>query len=321
MKIALVNPWVNAAENQAAAAISVVAKRLGHEVVICSNTQTLLEHNPDFVLSMTIFVPKLTHIPTYGLIHEPRDIYFQTPLNLRNFVTYDGFFTLADTLRVFTEDLMYAANRDEDIGAFYCASNMALDWDEEPDFSDAHLAYFGINWDRRHEELFRALSKNSWMEVYGPPRGWEFLSTSTYKGMTPFDGISNLQRYHDAGAGLCLLTDRHLADDVVSGRIFEITASGAIAIAPRMPWLERNYGDSLLYVDQETSHRQLARQIERHVEWIHEHPEEARRKAQRSNEVFRQRFSLDVMLPDVLAYHETYIARQAERARSGPQIS
>ena len=28
--------------------------------------------------------------------------------------------------------------------------------------------YLGINWDRRHEELFRTLANHPWMEVYGP---------------------------------------------------------------------------------------------------------------------------------------------------------
>src|SRR6266576_4640813 len=115
MKIGLINPWRNAAENQATAVISLVAERLGHEVAVCVNTEEAIASRPDFILSLSIFVPKLTNIPTYGLIHEPRDIYLQTPDNLRNFYSYDGFLTLSDKLAEFTNDLMFIARRHADI--------------------------------------------------------------------------------------------------------------------------------------------------------------------------------------------------------------
>src|SRR3954468_23774658 len=109
VKIGLLNPWHNAAENQLVPIIAQVAKSLGHSAVECKNTQDILRHRPDLVIAMSRTRPKLTHIPTYGLLFDPRDILLERSEYLANIYSYDGLFTLFDTLRVFAEDLLFAA--------------------------------------------------------------------------------------------------------------------------------------------------------------------------------------------------------------------
>ncbi len=66
MKIGLLNPWTNAAENQVVATMIEAARRMGHEAHECTNTQDILDLDPDFVFALASTQPKLTNHPTYG---------------------------------------------------------------------------------------------------------------------------------------------------------------------------------------------------------------------------------------------------------------
>src|SRR5262249_51441426 len=237
MKIGLLNPWGGPAEEQCVLHTTRAAKLLGHVAIECKNTQDVLKHEPDLVLSLAAIAPKLTHVPTYGLLHEWRDFWLRDPRFLSHLYTYDGLFTLSDTLREFASHLLFAARRDADIGYFY-PTCLGPDWDKLPSLSAARLAYFGSNWDSRRTTLFQLLGDEPWLDIYGPERGWEFLRGRAYRGSVPLDGVSVLERYHAGGVGLCILSDNHLADDSISNRVFEISAAGAVTIAPRMWWLE-----------------------------------------------------------------------------------
>jgi hypothetical protein len=310
VKIGLLNPWSNAAENQLIPAIARVTASLGHTAVECKNTQDVLAHRPDLVIAMSRTQPKLTHIPTYGLLFDPRDILLERSEYLFNIYSYDGVFTLFDTLKTFAQDLLFAARRDEPVGAFYPTS-MTVDWPHPIAFESARLAYFGINWDRRRQELFTRLDGQPWMRIYGPEHGWTFLTGSAYQGSVPFDGISVIRTYHQAGAGLCLFSESHFADDIITSRIFEVCAAGALILAPKMPWLERNFGDCILFIDQHLPDADLAQQIAGHMDWIRQHPAEAAAMAALSAAIFRERFCLEVLLENVFSHHQELQRRQA----------
>jgi hypothetical protein len=109
-----------------------------------------------------------------------------------------------------------------------------------------------------------------------PGLGRGLGATAASKGSVPFDGTSVPERYPQAGAGLILLSDNHVADDCTTNRIFEICAAGALAIAPRMPWHERTFGDALRYFTQEAGDNVVADEIAAHMDWIAAHPAEAR---------------------------------------------
>ncbi|MCC6175181.1 MAG: glycosyltransferase [Chloroflexi bacterium] len=304
MRIGLLNPWEHAAENQLIPVLTAVANQLGHTAFECKNTQDIFQKQPDLIISMSRTQPKLTNVPTYGLLFDPRDILLRKASYLDNIYSWDGVFTIFDKLQDFTSDLMYAARRDVRVGYFYPTCRTIV-WDTPIDFGSATLAYFGTNWDRRRENVFTHLDGELWMEVYGPPHGWTFLKGSTYKGSLPFDGHSVIQRYHNSGAGLCLFSDSHFADDIVTSRIFEVSAAGAIIIAPRMPWLEHHYGETVLYLDQHLPDQEIAEQIRSHMDWIRSHPSEASELAAASHKIFTEQFSMERLLAGALDFHET----------------
>lgn len=322
MRIALLNPWSNAAENQAVASIQIAAKALSYEAIECKNSAAIEAVRPDFVLAMASQQPKLTGYPTYGLIHEPRrDFVNNFEEKFRNVLTYDGYFTISDVLTEFLTDLNYAMKKPNHIGFYY---NTCFDPGPAapPRLDPAVITYFGTNWDGRRRDFFKRLSKRKGVAIHGPQHSWRHISRAAYGGPMPFDGRSVLAKYWQNGVGLCLYSEHHLRDDVVSNRIFEIAAAGAVSITADMPWVRRYFGDTVLYVDQGLDNAALVDEILARAEWIRSNPAQARDMAVAANARFRERFSLERLLQDAVACHEKWTSEaRVVCTPEGPLIS
>jgi hypothetical protein len=75
MKIAYLNPWKNAAENQAYKSLAIGAARIGHVLVYCRVPEDVERARPDFVLFVASSVPKVVDFRTYlgmGRAHRRR---------------------------------------------------------------------------------------------------------------------------------------------------------------------------------------------------------------------------------------------------------
>ena len=92
-------------------------------------------------------------------------------------------------------------------------------------------------------------------------------------------------------------------------RLFEAAAAGALIITDDFEFPREWFRDSVLYVDAELPAAMLVEQIVSHVEWANTNPESANRLARRSNDLFRQRLSLDKMLSPI----PTFVDRVRDR--------
>ena len=319
MRIAFLNPWRNAAENQAFRSLEVAAARIGHELVNCTNSDEIQQAEPEFVLAAASTQPKLTKFPTYGVVHEPRDRFLSRRDYFHNLLSYDGHLTISETLRQFLSNLLFGIGRPTTkIGYYYNYYNSCQENVTDPDFlprlkrGKVKLTYFGTNWDNRRMRLFQLLSDLDEVEIYGPPKSWTAVNSDAYKGLLPFDGCSVQKKYRDNGIGLVLLSEKHLADDVISNRIFEITSVGAITICCRTKWIEQVFGDSVYYFDQRLPADAIADQITSTIELIKRSPLTAYERAQRAHRIFVERFSAEKLLQNAIDYHLTLTRESKE---------
>jgi hypothetical protein len=307
MRIAFLNPWRNAAENQAFKSLEIAAARIGHELVHCINSDELEQTTPEFVLASASTQPKLTRFPTYGVIHEPRDRFLFRKAYFNNLLSYDGYLTISDTLQVFLKNLCYGTGRPAKLGYYY---NTCQENSPDPHSLDRlkkgkiTLTYFGTNWDKRRLRFFRLLSDLNDVEICGPQESWKDISRRSYGGVVPFDGRSVQDKYRENGIGLVLLSDRHLAEDIISNRIFEITSVGAIAICCRTPWIEKAFGDTVYYFDQQGTATQLIDQVSKILKQIKSEPLEAYTRAQQAQRIFVERFSAEKLIQNAIDYHQ-----------------
>jgi Glycosyl transferase family 2 len=315
LKIAFLNPWRNAAENQAFRSLQRAAARIGHEFVQCCNSDEVDACQPDFVLAAASTQPKLNDVPHYGVIHEPRDRFLTNREYFLNLLTYDGYLTIADSLERFLRDISYSVGRSEDIGFYYNTCQKQERTADLPTLirnQKLIITYFGTNWDHRRSSFFRQLSEVDSVQICGPAHAWPEINPYAYGGTPDFDGDAVQARYAANGIGLCLLSDLHLRDDIVTNRIFEITSVGAIAICCGIPWIRKHYGDSVYYVDQSLPDRELVRAIQQCRLEIYANPAAAIARARAAREIFETRFAAELLIDNAVRHHQQMSAARLE---------
>ena len=328
MKIGYLNPWQNAAENQCFQSLAIAAMRIGHELVHCANSMEVAACAPDFVLACSSVQPKLNDTPHYAVIHAPRDLYLTERRHYNNILTCDGYLTISDSLARFIRDLTFGAGRPQEAGFYFSTcqrQDIRADLATLIASSRLKITYCGTNWDPHRAALIALLARHEGVEVFGPEQSWTGIDRKAYGGMLPFDGVSVQKKYAENGIGLCLLSDEHYRDDVISNRVFEVVSVGAIAICPDIPWLRRHFGDSLYYIDQSLPQPYFVRQILLRREEIYRDPAAAAEKARHAREIFERHFAAEVLLENAVAYHDRVSAQRkatlALGAEHAPLIS
>ena len=166
------------------------------------------------------------------------------------------------------------------------------------------LMYCGINWEKvtgrkgRLEHLLKLLDDHDLIEIYGPKSfqgvvPWEGFKN--YKGEIPFDGISMLKAISSAGVALVVSSDNHVKDEIISNRLFEALAAGALIIADQNPAVKRLIGENCLYIDTSDQDKSFI-QIVKHLDWIENNKEAALEMASRAQKIFNEKLSVKVCL-------------------------
>jgi len=247
---------------------------------------------------------KTIHTFIQPLIH-----YISSQLNIRNVLTYDGYLTTSLPVREWIEDISFGARKTAPI-AFY-ANTVGETKFPEIDYSNPSLAYFGSSTeDDKHGRLFQILSQKPYFQIYGSVEKWTHVDPSAVKGQVLSNGNSVLEAYREAGVGLCINKKEIRGGQQATNHIFEIVASGAIAICGREPWIEEHFGDSVLYVDMANDLACLLQEIDTHMAWVSAHPNQAKKIAQKAHEIFVEKFTMEKMLETLFGFHEEVLKTQ-----------
>ncbi|HVY12105.1 MAG TPA: hypothetical protein VHB73_00910, partial [Alphaproteobacteria bacterium] len=107
-----------------------------------------------------------------------------------------------------------------------------------------------------------------------------------------FDGRSAIYEINKSGIALVFSSEAHKDAELMSARLCESAAAGAVIIADNHPFARRHFGDALLYVEPDDSEHSVARQVIAHLEWIKSHPDEALKLAHRAQAIFKEKFLL-----------------------------
>lgn len=318
MRIALHNPYFGnlVAETELARRISLAATHLGWEAKEVASSIEINQFAPDLVICLHFRVPKLTKYPTYGCFWDPPAFFESDPQFIKNILSYDGYLCGSNLLEQWLKDTYYHLPKHIEILPFYPSCN-ATSY-VAADFEHPRLAYIGSNWDgARFQELFLALEQTGYLDTYGNPEGWAYLKTA-YRQAIPFDGVSLLNVLRQSGVGLCLHRDEHRQAQVPSMRIFEIVASGAIAICAEHPFIRDHFGDRVLYLKPNQSIAATVQQISDHLQWIQANPAAARDLSIAAHKHFSEHFTLEKLLANLFSHHQTLVEKQQFLAK--PQI-
>jgi|SRR5579883_2276069 hypothetical protein len=303
--------WQSVAETEFSRRIAKAACQLGWESLEAASSVEINDFDPDFVIALHFRTPKLTRFPTYGSMVTPPSFIVQQNDGyqfIKNILSYDGYLCSSEAIKRWLSDILYRTHKVCFVAPWFTTSHLVPY--REPNLRRPRLLYAGTNWDGpRFGDLFANLDEEPYVDIYGPEAAWSHIRRS-YRGSLLFDGVTILDALHNAGVGLCLHRQEHCATGTPSSRIFEIAASGAVAICQEHPFIRDVFRDSVLYLDTATDAQRLTKQIAEHMKWIAQNPEEALELSRCAYEIFAQNYTLEKLLRDLVPHHEELLRRK-----------
>jgi len=284
--------------------VKAAAALRGVDAIASSSCEEISAFSPDIVIPLHFFVPKLFDAFTIGCMWNP--VYAIARNDCwDNLKSYDGYGVASPQQEQFVRALKFKSPCPYLLSVLYPSAN-ATHFVPVEDFNDP--VYIGANWDGQRQDQLSKLARN--VQVYGPADRWKNLPGALYRGEIPFDGTSSLSVYRNAGIGLSFHHPQHLAEGLPCMRPFEIAASGALMISDQNPFVKEHFGDAVLYLDHQADPQQFADQLEAHLAWAGENKRQAIEMAREAHEIFTARFSLEVLLENLLHEVAEFQARE-----------
>jgi hypothetical protein len=312
-KFAVIKLWpgLKTAEDECIARLKITARSLGLECLEVDSFARLVEtphvqltrDDVDFVLSLHFETPKRYDIFSFVALWNPLQFFHEWGYRkfTRNLLTHDDFLSCSSSWaddhvkRSIAGDSKRAP---PELQLYHSLSEPVF----RPTTGDGKLFYAGINWERvgnrpqRHGALLKLLDKTGDLRIYGPKvfsgvQVW--AGYKSYQGSIPFDGVSMVRLINKAGISLVLSSEAHRQSELMSSRLFESLAAGAVIICDENPFVRRHFGETVLYVDTTINAQDTYAQVQSHLSWIRSEPTAAQELAQRAQEIFLRDFSLD----------------------------
>ena len=320
-KFAVIKLWpaLKTAEDECIARLKLAAADLGLECIQVDSfarltapphTQ-LTAQDVDFVLSLHFETPKCYDIFSFVALWNPLQFYYEWGYRrcTSHLLTHDDFLSCSSpwaddhVIRSIAQD----PARDKPRFHLYHSLGKTL---FPPTTGEGRVFYTGINWERvsgkrgRHGELLQLLDAGDFIRIFGPRKfqGVDvWAGYRSYAGSLPFDGLSVVREINRAGICLALSSDAHTQSELMSNRLFESIAAGAVTICDENPFARRFFGDSLLYIDCTLPPEDTFHQVTAHIHWIRANPDKALRLAADAQEIFRKEFTLSHCLDEIYA--------------------
>ena len=168
------------------------------------------------------------------------------------------------------------------------------------------IFYCGFQWDSmrngaEYRKMFSLLDQGGYLDIYGPVHKWDCAPNSV-RGMT-FDEEEFQLAMQKSGIVLVLHTQGNLDQGAPAARVFEAAAAGCVIISDKHPFIVREFGDCILYIDHTQPGEILFEQINTYRKWILDHPQEAELMASKAHAIFSAKFTLEKQLKAFKDFH------------------
>lgn len=111
--------------------------------------------------------------------------------------------------------------------------------------------------------------------------------------------LMDIQQEH--GIALILHNFEHMAEGIPTSRIAEAIKAGSLIISDEHQFLSKFFGDNVLYFKNAASSEEIYHQIKNHIIWARENPQIVRAKILRTQEIFQEKFDLNLQFNEVMS--------------------
>lgn len=269
----------------------------------------------DFIISLHFQSPKLFDVYSYVTLWNPPNFYkvFGYDSSTQNLASHDDLLSCsseqadAHAMNIFSG---YGRSVPTPLGNLYHSPPAPC---LEPNITkDSRPFYIGINWERisgekgRHHDLLVRLDAANLIDIYGPERFHgvaPWAGFKNYRGSLPFDGKSILTKINESGICLAFSSADHQRSGIMSNRLFEGLAAGAVIIANSHTLIDKHFKDCVYVVDDQARPLQMFNEVRRIVAEIRNDPAAAVERALLGQRRFLERFSLERSLAQLFVRH------------------
>lgn len=310
-------PTIKTAEDECIARLKIAAEAIGAECIEISADGYRLDQpeikisqkSVDFVIHLHYDTPKNYDAFSFVALWNPINFFLEWGYarTSRNLTTHDDFLSCSSDAADHHVARMVRGTSTRLPPKFQLYHSTA-DIVHPPSLGDGKLLYVGINWEAisggksRHQEVLKNLDKSGFLRIFGP---YIFQGVQVWAGYesyvreVPFDGISLINEISKAGIALVLSSQSHKEAALMSNRLFESIAAGALVICDENPFAKKFFGDTLLYIDSRCSPEEIVTDIKRHMAWAQNNPAQALEMIAKAQAIFREKFNLIKNLSDI----------------------
>ena len=316
-------PEIQAAEDECIARIKLSAERLGHKCDIVLADGSLLE-NPkkfvdrkthDFVIHLHFDAPNAIDLPSFVALWNPPDFLHEWGYDrcIRNLMSHDYF-------------LSCGSKPAEDAVAMLCSARAVTAFESQPFYhspgatlykaaeKERKLFYIGINWEvlsgksGRYSDVLKKLDGTGKLSIFGPKKFQGINVWANYKSYVdeiPFDGTSVIKHIAEAGCALVFSSESHKRAGLMSTRLFEAIAAGAVVFCDENHFAKTHFGDCLIYINTDRSADKVAEEILDNLNWVNNNKTLAAKLVRKSQLILNKKFSTDVCLENIINEFES----------------
>lgn len=267
----------------------------------------------DFAICLVPGIRRL-ECPSYLALFDPKNHYFRSNGMLKiEYAHYNGYLI---TYEINLENKSCHLFRHRP----WMSWMPSVQFQDFQDIDPSHLFYICCNWgnrckDQKYKTFLHLLDETSDAHFYGLST-YRAMYPNSYVGVIPMDGESVLKKIHSDGICLVLHSSDHLENEIPSGRIFEAVASSSVVISDKNPFVMKNFGDSILYIDHTETGESLFQQTQEHINWIKAHKEEANTMAKKAHDIYKDRFLLEDQLIRLGEFHDQVTSSKFMRMKN-----
>ncbi|APQ14495.1 hypothetical protein BJP27_13530 [Pseudomonas oryzihabitans] len=318
-RFAIVKLWpeIKTAEDECIARLKLAASMLGLDCIeiyfdgkpIQGNGGAISRKDVDFVIHLHYDTPKCYDAFSFVALWNPIKFYHEWGYKrtTRNLLSHDDFLSCSSAAAD-AHVARIVRRLDSHLPPKFKLYHSTPGLIYPPALGCGKLFYVGINWEAinggksRHQEVLKRLDHSGLLRIYGPKI---FMGTEVWKGYKsyvreiPFDGVSMMDEIAEAGISLVLSSSAHKESGLMSNRLFESIAAGALVICDENKFAQIHFGDALLYIDSRAPVEELEAQITEHLNWARDNPNAALAKIRSAQEKFVASFALLKNLSDI----------------------
>lgn len=330
-KIGIVRLWPGhaAAEHESIERYRFACSLIGVELLEVDRLGNLLhgerrritQDDVDFVISLHYETPKAYDCFSWAALWNPVDFYVDWGFNTfaDHQFSHDGYFSCSSPVieRFARQELGSRYNEVAHATVNHTLSGPIFRAEQR---DDRRLVYCGINWERlsnkpgRFDHLLSPLDRAGVLDIFGPEiiqgtRVWEGFDG--YKREVPFDGKSLIREISMSGAVLALSSNAHLRSEVMTSRLFEGAAAGALVMADGNGFVERYFADVTVPIEITGEASKDGAKIIAALQHYNNNPDEAFKLAKALQDRYIDSYMLHKQL---LGVYQQYVLNEAKQS-------